>query len=62
MARDFAAGEKLVVVLGDNIFERSQADAIRSWASGSDGALIFVKEVPDPENFGVVVVRRTTGA
>ena len=62
MARDFAQGEKLVVVLGDNIFERSQADAIRSWASGSDGALIFVKEVPDPENFGVVVVRTTTGA
>jgi len=26
MARDFARGEKLVVVLGDNIFERSQAD------------------------------------
>ncbi|MBA2295922.1 MAG: NTP transferase domain-containing protein [Actinobacteria bacterium] len=55
MARDFAQGEKLVVVLGDNIFEQSQADAIRSWATGSDGALIFVKEVPDPENFGVVV-------
>jgi glucose-1-phosphate thymidylyltransferase len=55
MARDFARGEKLVVVLGDNIFERSQADAIRTWASGSDGALIFVTEVPDPENFGVVV-------
>ena len=55
MARDFAQGEKLVVVLGDNIFERAQADAIRSWASGSDGALIFVTEVPDPENFGVVV-------
>jgi glucose-1-phosphate thymidylyltransferase len=55
MARDFAQGEKLVVVLGDNVFERSQADAIRTWASGSDGALIFVTEVPDPENFGVVV-------
>jgi len=55
MARDFAQGEKLVVVLGDNIFEQSQADAIRAWASGSDRALIFVKDVPDPENFGVVV-------
>ena len=31
MARDFARGEKLVVVLGDNIFERSQADAIARW-------------------------------
>ena len=52
MARDFAAGEQLVVCLGDNIFEQSQADAIRSWSSG---ALVFVKDVPDPENFGVVV-------
>jgi glucose-1-phosphate thymidylyltransferase len=55
MARDFARGEKLVVVLGDNIFERSQSDAIRTWAGGDDRALIFVKDVPDPENFGVVV-------
>jgi glucose-1-phosphate thymidylyltransferase len=54
MARDFARGEKLVVVLGDNIFERSQGDAIASWDAGEDRALIFVKEVPDPENFGVV--------
>ena len=52
MARSFAADEQLVVCLGDNIFERSQAEAIRSW---SNGALVFVKEVPDPENFGVVV-------
>jgi glucose-1-phosphate thymidylyltransferase len=55
MARDFARGERLVVVLGDNVFERSQASAIEAWASGLDRALIFVKEVPDPENFGVVV-------
>jgi len=55
MARDFARGEKLVVVLGDNIFERSQAEAIKSWDAADDRAMIFVKEVPDPENFGVVV-------
>ncbi len=52
MARDFAAGDQLVVCLGDNIFEYSHADAIRAWSSG---AQIFVKVVPDPENFGVVV-------
>ncbi len=51
MARDFAAGEKLVVCLGDNIFEYAQADAIAAW---NEGALVFVTEVPDPENFGVV--------
>jgi glucose-1-phosphate thymidylyltransferase len=51
MARDFAAGEKLVVCLGDNIFEYAQAEAIRDWG---EGAMVFVKDVPDPENFGVV--------
>ena len=51
MARDFAGGGRLVVCLGDNIFEYAQADAIGSWESG---ALVFVKDVPDPENFGVV--------
>src|SRR3989442_8846596 len=52
MARDFAAGERLVVCLGDNIFEYAQTEAVAGWA---DGAQIFVKDVPDPENFGVVV-------
>ncbi|HVU77117.1 MAG TPA: sugar phosphate nucleotidyltransferase [Gaiellaceae bacterium] len=52
MARDFAAGDQLVVCLGDNIFEYAQAEAIRAWR---DGALVFAKEVDDPENFGVVV-------
>jgi glucose-1-phosphate thymidylyltransferase len=55
MARDFAAGEKLVVVLGDNIFEHSHADEIAAWASGPEVAQVFVKDVPDPESFGVVV-------
>jgi glucose-1-phosphate thymidylyltransferase len=51
MARDFAAGDQLVVCLGDNIFEHAHADAVGSW---HEGAMVFVKEVPDPENFGVV--------
>ena len=51
MARDFAAGEQLVVCLGDNIFERSHSEAIKGWR---DGAMVFVKTVPDPENFGVI--------
>jgi len=55
MASDFAAGAPLVVVLGDNIFEFSQSDVLRNWAASSSRAHIFVKEVEDPENFGVVV-------
>jgi glucose-1-phosphate thymidylyltransferase len=55
MAEAFAGGQKLVVCLGDNIFEYGEAAAVRRWAADSDGALIFVKDVPDPERFGVVV-------
>jgi glucose-1-phosphate thymidylyltransferase len=55
MARDFAAGGPLVVVLGDNIFEQSHGGDISGWGADAGGALIFVKEVPDPESFGVVV-------
>ena len=51
MARSFAGGEPLVVVLGDNIFEFAQREAVAGW---DGGALVFVKEVDDPENFGVV--------
>jgi glucose-1-phosphate thymidylyltransferase len=55
MARDFAGGSPLVVVLGDNIFEFAQSEALQGWADDASRACIFVKEVSDPENFGVVV-------
>jgi glucose-1-phosphate thymidylyltransferase len=55
MAESFAGEDKLVVCLGDNIFEYAEVDAIRSFVAGNDGAAVFVKDVPDPERFGVVV-------
>jgi len=55
MARDFAGGSPLVVVLGDNIFEFAQSAALREWGQDGSRARIFVKDVEDPENFGVVV-------
>jgi len=55
MARDFSGAAPLVVVLGDNIFEYAQSDAIVEWTEDARGAQIFVAQVPDPENFGVVV-------
>jgi glucose-1-phosphate thymidylyltransferase len=51
MAKQFAGDEPLVVILGDNIFEFAQRDAVAGW---DGGAIVFAKEVPDPENFGVV--------
>jgi glucose-1-phosphate thymidylyltransferase len=55
MAEGFAAGARLVVALGDNVFEYAQSAAIRAFADGGEAARIFVKEVQDPERFGVVV-------
>jgi glucose-1-phosphate thymidylyltransferase len=54
MARDFAAGGGIVVVLGDNVFEFAQSEALRTWAANPRDAQIFVTEVSDPESFGVV--------
>jgi glucose-1-phosphate thymidylyltransferase len=55
MAESFAGDDKLVVCLGDNIFEYAEVEAIRTFVEGPAGAAVFVKDVPDPERFGVVV-------
>ena len=55
MAGDFAGGSPLVVVLGDNIFEYAQSASVQEWADDPSRARIFVTDVSDPENFGVVV-------
>jgi glucose-1-phosphate thymidylyltransferase len=55
MAESFAGADRLVVCLGDNIFEFAETAAIRSFVEGDDEAAVFVKDVPDPERFGVVV-------
>lgn len=51
MAEHFADGQSVTMILGDNIFEEDYSKTIRAFKKG---AMIFVKEVPDPERFGVV--------
>jgi glucose-1-phosphate thymidylyltransferase len=53
MAEDFASGESVAVILGDNIFEDDFARELQNFASG---AKIFLKSVPDPERFGIAVM------
>jgi glucose-1-phosphate thymidylyltransferase len=43
------------VCLGDNIFQYVEVDAIGQFERQESGARIFLKEVPDPERFGVPV-------
>lgn len=56
LARDFADQEKIAVILGDNIYLDNFASAINQFAKSSDGAMVFLKEVADPERFGVASV------
>lgn len=55
LAEDFADGEKLVVVLGDNIIEGSIRQGVANFFSQPRGARIYLKQVPDPQRFGVAV-------
>jgi len=55
LAEPFAAGEKICVVLGDNILENSIRGAREKFERQQNGALILLKEVRDPERFGVPV-------
>ncbi len=54
MAESFTGSRKLVVCLGDNVFEFAEVEAVRRFVESGTGAQIFVKDVPDPERFGVV--------
>jgi len=53
LAEHFAEGEKVCVILGDNIIEGSIAGAVRDFERQERGAKILLKEVPDAERFGV---------
>jgi len=52
LAEDFADGGAVAVVLGDNATDADISLAVENF---QDGATVFLKEVPDPERFGVPV-------
>jgi len=58
LAEDFADGGKLAVILGDNIFEDHQQiiKAAKDFIAQERGSKIMLKEVRDPERFGVAEV------
>lgn len=53
LAEEFADGGKVCVVLGDNLIEGSIYKAAESFIKQSSGAKVILKEVPDPQRFGV---------
>ena len=53
LAEDFAEGEPICVILGDNILQKSIRPAAEKFGAKRRGGMILLKEVPDPERFGV---------
>ena len=53
LCEHWAAGDEICVILGDNIIEHNIAHAVRSFREQDGGAKIMLKEVHDPERFGV---------
>src|SRR5579863_7358901 len=53
LAEHFADGEKMCVILGDNIIEGSISKAVQAFEKQARGASILLKKVPDAERFGV---------
>lgn len=51
LAETFVGDDSCAMILGDNIYEH---DFTKDFAEFTSGAKIFVKEVEDPERFGVV--------
>jgi len=55
-ARDFCTGQKICVVLGDNIFSADLRPFIRKFIKQKTGARLLLKKVADPSRFGVPVL------
>lgn len=50
IAEDFADNDNIAVILGDNTTDADITQAVQVF---KEGALVFLKKVPDPERFGV---------
>jgi glucose-1-phosphate thymidylyltransferase len=56
LCEHFADGEKIVVILGDNVIQNSIRPYIENFTKQGEGARIVLKEVSDPERFGVPTI------
>ncbi len=55
LAEYFADDDRIVVILGDNVIEKNICRAVQAFREQKEGARILLKEVSDPQRFGVPV-------
>ena len=56
LAEDFAAGGRICVILGDNIFQYSIAAYARGFRAQREGARVLLKKVHEPQHYGVAAL------
>jgi glucose-1-phosphate thymidylyltransferase len=56
LAEEFADGDRVCVMLGDNVIEGHVKSAVARFRRQPRGARIIVKEVPDAHRFGVATI------
>ena len=57
LCEQFVEGDRVCVILGDNIFAGSLGQGVESYMQQKTGAKVFLKEVSDPQRFGVADVK-----
>ena len=56
LCEHWAQGDPVCVILGDNLIENNIAQAVADFRAQDKGAKIMLKEVHDPERFGVATL------
>ena len=54
LTEHFADGKKIIVMLGDNIIEKNIRSEVEEFSKQKEGSRIIIKEVSNPERFGVI--------
>ncbi|MDR2431350.1 MAG: NTP transferase domain-containing protein [Candidatus Margulisbacteria bacterium] len=57
LAENFAGGDAVTVILGDNIFQDNLTEYLKAYQKQGGGAKLLLKEVPDPQRYGVAEVK-----
>ena len=56
LAEDFADGGKIIVILGDNVFQQNLKRAVNNFKKQKIGAKIFLSRVKNPRAYGIAQI------
>lgn len=57
LAEHFAEGDRIIVMLGDNVIEKDIRRGVAAFQRQKCGARVYLKEVPNPRDYGVAELR-----